>query len=339
MRESEKRQRTHLTRSPASASSFFRLSSLVLCLVSFCHPLAPHASGQKKPKPALKESEARRAIANAPGFALRTGAVRVREISPAGSTPVIVRAEVTTAVRFRQEDAGGGMKHWRAVEFRTGDRTWEEFELLTGEFGTDAIERARAMLERMAAEFAERLRVGGEKSTEPLTEGPLTIKSYSALYSSAVAEIGVEAAFRLERDGRGRWRVVEINFGDASSGDLAKLVETLNMRKGARAREDLAELSAALRAFRRERGFYVVATSGDVLLDHLSPRYLKRLIRFDPWHRPYRYEGTGQRYTLSSDGPDGKAGTPDDVIEAVLSHQPSQRQTFGRQAEAAGKNG
>src|SRR5205085_1044204 len=34
-----------------------------------------------------------------------------------------------------------------------------------------------------------------------------------------------------------------------------------------------------------------VAKDSVTLLDHLSPRYLKRVIRIDPWHNPYRYEG------------------------------------------------
>jgi hypothetical protein len=52
-------------------------------------------------------------------------------------------------------------------------------------------------------------------------------------------------------------------------------------------------------------------------MDHLSPRYIKQIIRLDPWHNPYRYNGTTDSYTLASDGADGKPGTADDV---TLSH-------------------
>ena len=50
-----------------------------------------------------------------------------------------------------------------------------------------------------------------------------------------------------------------------------------------------------------------------LLMDHLSPRYIKQIIRLDPWHNPYRYAGTTDAYTLASDGADGKPGTADDV--------------------------
>ena len=67
-------------------------------------------------------------------------------------------------------------------------------------------------------------------------------------------------------------------------------------------------------ADRRERGAFVVSDRESVLIDHLSPHYLTRVIRVDPWHRPYHYEGQQERYSLRSLGPDGKPNTPDDIV-------------------------
>lgn len=40
----------------------------------------------------------------------------------------------------------------------------------------------------------------------------------------------------------------------------------------------------------------------------------KKTLPNDPWGHPYRYECEDyQNYTLSSDGPDGEAGSPDDI--------------------------
>ena len=39
------------------------------------------------------------------------------------------------------------------------------------------------------------------------------------------------------------------------------------------------------------------------------------IIRIDPWHQPYEYEGGGTNLVLRSPGPDGKANTCDDVTE------------------------
>ena len=315
---------------------------------------AADAAAQKRPKPALKESAARRAIAEAPGFALRTGAVKVKEVGPAGSTPVRVSAGVTVAFRLvRVEDertpqTGGvfKVKRWRAAEFRTGDRAWEEFDLVAEAFGGERVEAARRALEELVTEFeARQSKVGAgwgatardveaeaaqageagakkkerkkdepeKKTPEPLTRGPLTVKQLSLMGSSAVAEVEVACDFPLSKDARGRWRVTGFEVGGETVGDLEALWLKVNAGKIARVSADLAELREALEAFRRERGFYVVAEDAVVLQDHLSPRYARRVIRLDPWHNPYRYEGTAAAYTLASDGPDGKPNTGDDV--------------------------
>lgn len=289
-------------------------------------------TAQKKPKPALSEGNARRAVAAAPGFALKTGDVRVRSVSPAGELPVTVVAEVKTAVRFEKvegEDAGAGGAggeggdgggqgrngdvggQWRAVELRTADRNWEELDWLAAAVGAVRVEDARRVLAEMAGEFESRLRESGK--AEEVERGAVRLKDFSALLSSATAVVTVEAAFRLERGADRKWRVTEVAVGDVPGVNLDRLLASVNEQKAARARSELEAIRAALEAFRRERGFYVVADGGAALGDHLSPRYLPRVLRLDPWQRPYRYGGTRERYTLSSDGADGKSGTPDDV--------------------------
>ena len=337
----------------------------LVVLLAFC-ALPGGAHAQKRPKPALKQGEARRVVAAAPGFGLKTGAVKVRGVSPAGAEPVRVEADVTVAVRLasvedeRAPQTGGAFKQkrWRAVEFRTGDRSWEEFDLVATPALAPRLEAARQALEELVTEFESRQAAAAEsaedaagaevivvpaageaqgggkkdkkkdkkkdekKAAEPLTRGPLTVKQLSLMGSSAVAEVVVASSFSLSRDELGRWRVSEVSAGGASSGDLAALWLAANARKAERARAELAELAGALEAFRRERGFYVVTRDSVVLLDHLSPRYAKRVIRLDPWHNPYRYEGTAARYTLASDGPDGKPGTADDVTSGGGSGAP-----------------
>ncbi|HEX7174591.1 MAG TPA: type II secretion system protein GspG, partial [Pyrinomonadaceae bacterium] len=295
---------------------------------------------------AIKDSDARKVIAATPGFDLRTGRVRVKDVSLAGATPVVVNAEVEIAFGFAKTEAGGAGARWRAVEFRTGDRAWEEFDYLAGPLGVERVEAARLELEALAAEFeteqrerkaAEEAAGKGEKSKDNKLEkekseegktkdekaeeekklevrrGPLVMKEFAPMYKSARAVVVVDASFRLEKDTRGKWRVVGFSVGEASFGDFDALIAGVNARKAVRARADLEAVRAALEAYRRERGFYVVAEDETVLIDHLSPRYLKTVIRIDPWHRPYRYAGTTERFTLGSDGPDGLPATADDV--------------------------
>jgi type II secretory pathway pseudopilin PulG len=345
--------RSHVTRRLR-----FCLLTFIFCLLVF------PTLAQKKPKPALSEKQARVSIAAAPGFKLKPGAVKIKEISPAGTSPVTVTAEVTEAFRLAsvedervEQDTGVFKKNrLRAVEFRTGDRTWEEFDYLSATLGAERLEAARTAIEELADEYAARQasiknkgeaesaganksgegaeKTGGEEngagkkdkskkkddkkaSVEPLTRGPLTIKSLSSLGSSEVAEVAVEATFTLSKDARGGWVVSEVSFGGGPGVDLSALWPSVNSQKAERARAELSTVRDALEAYRRERGFYVVAEDSVVLMDHLSPRYIKRIVRLDPWHNPYRYTGTTDSYTLASDGPDGKPDTADDV---TISH-------------------
>ena len=90
---------------------------------------------------------------------------------------------------------------------------------------------------------------------------------------------------------------------------LTHLESTSNQNSAA----DLESIARALELFRGERGFYVVSDKHPVAVDHLNPRYLPRIIRVDPWHQPYKYDGQRDHFTLRSSGPDGKDNTADDI--------------------------
>jgi Type II secretion system (T2SS), protein G len=147
-----------------------------------------------------------------------------------------------------------------------------------------------------------------------LPSDAVRVREVSVLGSSATVVAQVETAFRFVKGDNGKWRVAEVRTGDNRWEDVEMLTRAVNNEKAERARAELETLATALEAFRRERGFYVVAKEESVLEDHLNPRYLARILRVDPWHKPYLYEGTRTSYTLRSAGPDGKENTADDVV-------------------------
>jgi hypothetical protein len=147
-----------------------------------------------------------------------------------------------------------------------------------------------------------------------LPSDAVRVREVSMSGSSALVVAQVETAFRFNKGDDGKWRVAEIRTGDNAWEDVELLVRAINTEKVERARAEMETLATALEAFRRERGFYVVAKGESVLVDQLNPRYLARIVRVDPWHKPYLYEGARDSYTLRSTGADGKENTPDDVI-------------------------
>lgn len=146
-----------------------------------------------------------------------------------------------------------------------------------------------------------------------LPSDAVRVKDVSAMGNSATVTAQVETAFRFEKDSNGKWRVAEIRTGDRRWEDVDSLMKALNAEKTSRARAELDSIATALEAFRRERGGFPEAKTGGSLIDTLNPRYLKRVIRIDPWHQPYAYEGSRTSFVLRSAGPDEKANTADDV--------------------------
>jgi len=149
-----------------------------------------------------------------------------------------------------------------------------------------------------------------------LPSDAVRVKEVSAMGNSATVVAQVETAFRFDKGSDGKWRVAEIRTGDRRWEDVDTLVKALNAEKTSRAHAELESIATALESFRRERGFYLESKSEAALIDNLSPRYLSRVIRVDPWHRPYEYEGTRSSFVLRSSGPDGKTNTSDDVTIA-----------------------
>jgi hypothetical protein len=146
-----------------------------------------------------------------------------------------------------------------------------------------------------------------------LPSDAVRIKEVSSTGNSALVVAQVETAFRLVKGDNDKWRVAEIRTGDRRWEDVDMLMKALNAEKTARARAELESIAMALESYRRERGAFLESKSEAALVDSLSPRYLARIIRIDPWHRPYEYEGSRDSFVLRSSGPDEKPNTADDV--------------------------
>lgn len=270
---------------------------------------------------ALSTKQARKAITRMAGFELKDSSVRVKSISATGRSAAEVSAEIRTVFKLAQDKQG----RWRVAEIRTRQDTWE---------GVDLIANALKTQVAIGACTAPDLSAKGPQGTDPSTKrarcllgsllgveipsdairiqevAPMPIPLASQASATVVAWVKVEA--RLLND-RGGWRVTELRTGNRDWVKLEPLVAAVNEEKQKLARTELESIAGALERFRKERGFYIVSDSHAVAIDHLSPRYLALIIRVDPWHQPYKYQGDRDRFTLRSTGPDGKAGTPDDI--------------------------
>src|SRR5438477_7765810 len=120
----------------------------------------------------LTPKEARRLIARMAGIQLPSDAVRIKEVSALGNSATAV-AEVETAFRF---DKGGDGK-WRVAEIRTGDRRWEDVDMLLKALNAEKTARARAELDLIATALVSFQRERGfyaEAKTEAALMDTLT---------------------------------------------------------------------------------------------------------------------------------------------------------------------
>ncbi len=294
---------------------------IAICCFAICPPAS--AAG------AFDAKQARKLIASMTGLSLKTGAVRVKAIRPLDASTFEANAEIETAFRLEKNKA----EQWRVVEFRTGQDQWQRLEFIfrASKFTKDSspcdvpglavTEKAIAdpSLKRSRCLLADLLGI-------QLPSDEVRIKAVSPMVlpfsskPSALVEASVTADFRLQKTANGSWRVAGVKTGNRNWIDPEVIINGVNVEKAASARTDLEKLATALEAFRARRGFYVKSKNQAILVDFLSPRYLPSVIRLDPWRRPYAYEGTSDRFTLRSLGPDGKENTSDDIVLSGPTH-------------------
>jgi hypothetical protein len=274
------------------------------------------ASGDLSPK------QVRKLITRMAGIALPGSAVRIQKILPADAATIAATAAIETAFRLEQNEKG----QWRVSEIRVGQNQWEEIELIARAVKTvvavgpcdnadpttkpaaadPSVQHARCLIANL---------LGGQLPSDAVRVrevSPLAIPLSSRPSALVVATIEVD--FRLSKAGKGAWRVAWVRTGNHEWADPDAILAAVNADKAVRARADMESIAKALEDFRRERGFYVESKSEAVLIDHLNPQYLARVIRVDPWQRPYRYDATRDHFTLRSTGPDGKENTSDDIV-------------------------
>jgi type II secretion system (T2SS) protein G len=140
------------------------------------------------------------------------------------------------------------------------------------------------------------------------------IKNISRTGGEAIVEAQFDATFRFTAGKDGKWQAAEVRAGDRKWESIELMRTAIQKEKTLRTSADLRTLATALEAYRRDNGSYVHAGTCSALLDNLSPKYLGSVIRLDAWSREFDYKGESGSYRLASLGPDGKAGTGDDIV-------------------------
>jgi hypothetical protein len=128
-----------------------------------------------------------------------------------------------------------------------------------------------------------------------------------------IVEAQIETAFRITKDKDG-WRIAEARLGAGQWESFELIEEALRREKVRRTNDLLRQIADGLGAYKSDRGQFVESDRIAVLLDFLSPRYVKFPQRVDLWGKELEYQGSATNYRLISYGPDRKSGTKDDLV-------------------------
>ena len=269
----------------------------------------------------LSRNNARKLIQTMGGWSLPGSAVRIQAFRSNGAEAAEVSAEIQAVFRLRLYEG-----RWELREIRTGPDRWERLDVIARAAGVELLRpecdapaqftniKSPSQLTNKRARCLVAELLGVQLPSDEVRIREVSPFGLSlGAESSALVTALVQVDFRFERDARG-WRVAEFKSGTRDWVGVAGIPAAMDQLKRTAAADELSTIAKALGDFRRERGYFVVSTSESVLIDHLSPKYLLRVIRVDPWHRPYHYEGHEDRYSLRSLGPDGKANTADDIV-------------------------
>jgi len=111
----------------------------------------------------------------------------------------------------------------------------------------------------------------------------------------------------------------EIRIGDRRWEKAEFILEAINTRRTEGTRQELDELTGAIARYREARGSIPQAESFEALVDALSPRYLKQVVRLDAWSNSFSYSPLSTTtFDLRSAGPDGQFQTQDDLVARSL---------------------
>lgn len=298
-----------------STDSFLRnlwmvVLALVLVIVSSTHARAD-----------LSKNQARKLIQTMAGWSLPGSAVRVASVNSSGNESAEISAEIQTIFRLALNDGS-----WQLSEIRTGPDRWERLNVIaraanvevpSGECDAPSQfvrSRSSSDLTTKRARCLVASLLGVQLPSDDVRIRDISPFGLSiGSESSALVTALVRADFRFAQDATG-WRLVQFKSGNRDWVNVTDIPAAMDQFKRSTASEELSTIAKALSDFRRDRGAFVISDKESVLIDHLSPRYLTRVIRIDPWHRPYHYEGQQNSYSLRSLGPDGKPNTPDDIV-------------------------
>src|SRR5262249_5926784 len=126
-----------------------------------------------------------------------------------------------------------------------------------------------------------------------LTQDQVRIKNISSGVGGGgvIVEAQIETAFRITK-GKDGWRIDEARLGGGQWESFEIIYDALRREKFRLTNELLRRIADGLGAYKSDLGQFVESDRIAVLLDFLSPRYVKSPQRVDLWGKELEYQGS-----------------------------------------------
>ncbi len=274
--------------------------------------------------PRLSRELAKKRISHLVDSNLPLDAIEIRRLTPQGDSETVAETTVTLAFQFAKNDKG----FWTVEAVRLGDLDWLNMtELLAAIYhgnppvmvtsSTPVSATSLTPADKFhtnPSDFEKQRRAMVELGASPLIPDAIEIRRVIAQSGTrAIVESTVTMGFRFRRQAKD-WIVAAARLGDHEWVETKDVLATLNEGRRRDTVARMEKLAKAIDDYRIKNGAPPAARDIVELNDILHPTYISELVRVDGWGQPIEYGATGPAFRLTSKGPDGRWGTPDDVI-------------------------
>ncbi|MEE8348834.1 MAG: type II secretion system protein GspG [Acidobacteriota bacterium] len=147
-----------------------------------------------------------------------------------------------------------------------------------------------------------------------LDENQVEVTNLRELGDHATAEIQITTGVKLVKKD-GKWLIEEFRIGDRRWEKAEHILALINEKRTTTTLDQMDLISEGIERYARLNQRIPQVFDSEELATLLFPRFQSQFTPTDGWANPFSYQPRGEReYELRSLGPDGRFGTPDDLI-------------------------
>lgn len=150
-----------------------------------------------------------------------------------------------------------------------------------------------------------------------LADKQVKVTNVREMGDQATAEVQITTGVKMVKE-NGKWVIEEFRIGDRRWEKAEHILALINEKRTATTLDQMNLITEGIERFANLNLRIPQVSSSEKLAALLFPRFQSQFIPVDAWTNPFFYQPRGDReFELRSLGPDGRFGTPDDLIANI----------------------